>query len=50
MGLTYPSIDVDTSSLQFVDHCFAYARNQKVAPEIACRIERVTRGQSNNAL
>ena len=34
----------------FVDHCSAYARNQKVAPEIACQVERVTRGQSNNAL
>jgi len=48
--LTYPCFDVDASSPQFVDHCFAYARNQKVAPEIACRVERVTRGQSSNAL
>ena len=31
-------------------HCSAYARNQKVAPEIACQVERVTRGQGNNAL
>lgn len=48
--LTYPCLDVDASSPQFVDHCSAYARNQKVAPEIACRVERATRGQSNNAL
>ena len=50
IGLTYPCFGVNASSPQFVDHCSAYARNQKVAPEIACRVERVTRGQGNNAL
>ena len=36
IGLTYSCFDADASSPQFVDHCSAYARNQKVAPEIAC--------------
>lgn len=31
--LTYPCFDVDVSSPQFLDHCSAYARNQKVAPK-----------------
>ena len=50
IGLTYSCFDADTSSPQFVDHCSAYVRNQKVAPEIACRVEKLTRGQSNNSL
>ena len=48
--VTYPCFGADASSAHFVDHCSAYARNQKVAPEIAYRVERVTRGQGNNAL
>ena len=50
IGLTNPCFGTDPSGSQFADDCAEYARSQKVAPEIACRVERVTRGQSNNSL
>ena len=50
IGLTYSCFDADPSGPQFVDHCSAYAKIQKVAPEIAYRVERLTRDQSTNSL
>ena len=50
IGLTYPFFDMDTSSAQFTDRYSEYAEHQKIAPEIACRVDRVTRDQSNNTL